>query len=163
MTKHMKHRSSDKSHRKVKQSLGSRIFDVVNIIFLVLLALTTLYPFWDSLVVSFSSLRSYLASDFHFWPAEWSFEAYEYMFNQSELWSSYLNTLIVTVVGTAINVLVTSMAAYVLSKDWLRGQRVFMFLIVFTMLFTGGMIPTYVVVDSLHLTNTLWAMILRLL
>ena len=101
--------------KKIKVSVGSRIFDTVNLIFLILLGLTTFYPFWDCLVVSFSSLKCYLATNIHLWPDEWSFEGYAY---------------------------------------------IFMFLAVFTMMFTGGIIPTYIVVKDLHLMNSLWAMIL---
>lgn len=152
--------TSREPKRKIETSLASKIFDVFNFLFLALIAFTTLYPFWDTAVTSFSSLRSYLATSFHIWPSEWSFEAYDYMLKQGDLWNSYLNTLFVTIVGTAINMIITAMAAYVLSKEGLKGQRIFMFLIVFTMLFQGGMIPTYIIVDTLYLTDSLWAMIL---
>ncbi len=143
----------------IKVSLGSRIFDVFNVTFLLLMALVTLYPFWDCLVVSFSSIKSYLSSGVHLWPSEWSFEGYSYMLTNKDLWVSYANSIFITVVGTAINMLITTMTAYVLSKKDLKGQRFFMFMAVFTMMFTGGIIPTYIVVKDLHLMNSLWAMI----
>lgn len=146
--------------KKIKVSVGSRIFDTVNLIFLILLGLTTFYPFWDCLVVSFSSLKGYLATNIHLWPDEWSLEGYAYMLKSFDLWRSYANSIFITVVGTLINMLITTMAAYVLSKKDLKGQRFFMFLAVFTMMFTGGIIPTYIVVKDLHLMNSLWAMIL---
>lgn len=145
---------------KIRKSAGSRVFDVVNVLLLCLLALTTIYPFWDALVVSMSSLKSYLSSPVHLWPSEFSFEGYSYMFSTPTLWSSYANTLFITVVGTALNVLVTIMASYVLSKNDLKGHRVLTFLAVFTMMFTGGIIPTYMVVKDLGLMNSLWSMIL---
>ena len=83
-----------------------------------------------------------------------------YMLKSFDLWRSYANSIFITVVGTLINMLITTMAAYVLSKKDLKGQRFFMFLAVFTMMFTGGIIPTYIVVKDLHLMNSLWAMIL---
>ena len=149
-----------KSGNHIKTSTGSKIFDVCNIIFLSLLALTTLYPFWDCLVVSFSSLKSYLSSGIHLWPSEWSLEGYQYMIANKELWVSYANSIFITIVGTVLNMLVTTMPAYVLSKKDLKGQRFIMFFAVFTMMFTGGIIPTYIVVKDLHLMNSLWAMIL---
>lgn len=82
------------------------------------------------------------------------------MLKSFDLWRSYANSIFITVVGTLINMLITTMAAYVLSKKDLKGQRFFMFLAVFTMMFTGGIIPTYIVVKDLHLMNSLWAMIL---
>lgn len=149
-----------KSGSHIKVSLGSRIFDACNITFLVLLALTAFYPFWDCFVVSGSSLKSYLSTNVHLWPSEWSFEGYQYMLTNIELWTSYANSIFITVVGTALNMLLTTMAAYVLSKKNLKGQRFFMFMAVFTMMFSGGIIPTYIVVKDLHLMNSLWSMIL---
>ena len=145
---------------RIRQSLGSRIFDVVNITFLVLLGLSTLYPFWDTLVVSFSSLRGYLSTSIHLWPSEWSFEGYIYMLTNKELWTSYANSIFITVVGTFINMVITIMTAYVLSKKELKGHRVLTFLAVFTMMFSGGIIPTYMIVKDVGLMNSLWAMIL---
>lgn len=144
----------------IKQSLGSRIFDIVNVTLLVLLAISTFYPFWDCLVVSLSSLKSYLFTNIHIWPSEWSFEGYIYMLKNVDLWISYANSIFVTVVGTLINMILTIMSAYVLSRKDLKGRRVLMFLIVFTMMFSGGIIPTYIVVKNLNLMDSLWAMIL---
>lgn len=144
----------------VKRSVGGRIFDAVNITLLVLLAITTFYPFWDCLVVSFSSLKSYLSTNIHLWPGEWSLEGYAYMIKSADLWVSYANSIFITVAGTLINMMITIMAAYVLSKKDLKGHRILMFLAVFTMMFSGGIIPTYIVVKELHLMNSLWSMIL---
>lgn len=145
---------------KIKHSLASRIFDVINVSLLLLLAFLTLYPFWDCFVVSFSSVRSYLSSGIHLWPSEWAFDGYAYMLAQKALWTSYGNSLFITVVGTGLNMLITTMAAYVLSRTYLKGRRVLMFIAVFTMMFSGGIIPLYIVVQRLRLMNSLWAMIL---
>lgn len=144
---------------RIQRSAGSRIFDGLNIAFLCLLALSTIYPFWDALVVSMSSLKSYLGTSVHLWPSEFSFEGYSYMLKTPTLWTSYGNTLFITVVGTTLNVIITIMAAYVLSKKELKGHRVLTFMAVFTMMFSGGIIPTYMVVKDLRLMNSLWAMI----
>ena len=149
-----------KNNNKIPRSLGSKIFDTFNLIFLFLLAFTTIYPFWDSLVVSFSSLKSYLSSSVHFWPGEWSLAGYEFMISDSLLWTSYGNTLFIALVGTTLNMIITIMTSYVLSKTYLRGQRVLNFLCVFTMMFSGGIIPTYMVIKDLRLLNTIWAMII---
>lgn len=145
---------------RIRRSFGSRLFDVINICLLVFLAITCVYPFWDTLIVSVSSLKSYLSTSVHLWPSEWSFEGYEFMLSNADLWTSYANSIFITVVGTIINLVVTVMAAYVLSKKNLKGHRVLTFLAVFTMMFSGGIIPTYIVVKDLHLMNTLWSMIL---
>ncbi len=145
---------------KIKKSFGSKLFDVINGTFLILIALATLYPFLDCLVVSFSSIRGYLSSGIHLWPVEWEFEGYRYMFNSKELWRSYANSFFITFVGTALNMLITVMGAYALSRPYLKGRRILMFVAVFTMMFSGGLIPTYILVRGLGLTNSLWAMIL---
>lgn len=145
---------------RIQESFGSRLFDAVNVILLILLAFSTLYPFWDTLIVSVSSLKSYLSTSIHLWPSEFSFDGYSYVFSNGELWSSYGNTLFITVVGTIINMVITIMTAYVLSKPALRGHRVLNFLAVFTMMFSGGIIPTYMIVKATGLMNSLWAMML---
>lgn len=149
-----------KNQNSIRRSTGSVIFDVLNIAFLCLLAFSTIYPFWDTLVVSFSSLRGYLSSSVHLWPGEWSVEGYAYMFSNPMLWTSYGNTLFITLVGTLINMVITIMTSYVLSKSYLRGHRVLTFLCVFTMMFSGGIIPTYMIIKDVGLLNSVWAMII---
>jgi putative aldouronate transport system permease protein len=149
-----------RARNKVRQSFGSRLFDCINLTVLVFLGLATVYPFWDSFIVSISSLRSYLGGSIHLWPSEFSFEGYKFMFQRQELWTAYGNTLFITIAGTLLNMLLTMMAAYVLSKKELKGQRVLMFLCIFTMMFSGGIIPTYIIVRSVKLMNSLWALII---
>ena len=149
-----------KTQNKIRRSLGSKIFDALNLLFLGLLAFSTVYPFWDSLVVSFSSLKGYLSSSVHLWPSEWSLEGYRYMFSNPTLWTSYANSIFITLVGTLINMVLTIMTSYVLSKNYLRGHRLLTFLCVFTMMFSGGIIPTYMVIKDVGLLNSIWAMII---
>lgn len=134
-------------------------FEVVNYIILTLIAFTTLFPFWDVLVTSFMDLKQYLSMQVHLFPRYFVLDNYRHIFSLGELWTSYGNTIFVVVVGTAVNMLVTVTAGFVLSRQALKGQRVFMFLITFTMLFSGGIIPTYMVVRQLGLMNKLWALI----
>ena len=145
---------------KIKQSFASYLFDVVNVVFSIVLAASCIYPFWDTLIVSFSSLKGYLGTSVHIWPSEWSFAGYAYMFGNKDLWLSYANSLFITVVGTFVNVIITVMTAYVLSKKNLKGHRLLTFLAVFTIMFSGGIIPTYIIVKEVHLINSLWALIL---
>lgn len=139
---------------------AGKVFDLFNYSILVFLAFITLYPFWDTLVVSLIPLDEYLRSNIHLFPETFTFEAYAYLFSMKELWNSYGVTLFVTIVGTFINMLLTITAAYALSKPQLKGYRTLMFLIVFTMLFSGGVIPTYLVVKNLGMMNTVWALII---
>ncbi|HML47226.1 MAG TPA: carbohydrate ABC transporter permease, partial [Clostridia bacterium] len=134
-------------------------FEVVNYVVLSLIACTTLFPFWDVLATSFMDLKQYLSIQVHIFPRYFVLDNYRHIFSMGELWSSYRNTIFVVVVGTTVNMLVTITAGFVLSRPALKGQRVFMFLITFTMLFSGGIIPTYMVVRQLGLMNKLWALI----
>lgn len=149
-----------KRKNRIRRSADSVIFDTLNLLILCLLAFSTIYPFWDTLVVSFSSLKSYLSSSVHLWPKEWSVEGYSYMLSNPLLWTSYGNTLFITIVGTCINMVITIMTSYVLSKTYLRGHRVMTFLCVFTVMFSGGIIPTYMVIKDIGLLNSVWAMII---
>jgi putative aldouronate transport system permease protein len=135
-----------------------RALDVLLYAFLGAAALVTLYPFWDVVVVSLVDLAEYARSRVHLWPRRVDFAAYRFILGSEELWRSYGVTVLVTVGGTALNMALTVVTGYVLSKR-LRGTRVIMFLIVFTMLFQGGLIPLYIVVRKTGLMNTLWALI----
>lgn len=148
-----------RSVNRIKRSVGSRVFDVCNTIFFILLGIVTLYPFWDALVVSVSPMPVYLSTKIHLWTPEISLNAYEAIFALPTLWTSYLNSIFIVCVGTVINLILTTMTAYVLSKRDLRGTRTIMKLIVFTMMFDGGLIPNYIIIRQLNLMNTLWALI----
>ncbi|MNI19718.1 L-arabinose transport system permease protein AraQ [compost metagenome] len=141
-------------------TFGGKLFQASNYLFLTLLGLTTIYPFWDSLVVSLMPLQESLSSNIHLFPKSVTIEAYQYILQMKGLWTSYGITIFVTVTGTSISMIMTIMAAYALAKRGLKGGRVVMFLIVFTMLFSGGLIPTYMVVKQLGLMNTVWSLIL---
>ena len=149
-----------KRKNKIQIPTGSKIFDIFNYIFLSIVGILTLYPFWDAFVVSLSPIEEYLKTSIHLWPTKISIEPYSYMLNLRELWISYWNTIIVTVVGTSLNMLMTIMTAYVLSKKDLKGQRIIMFFIIFTMMFSGGLIPLYIVIKNLKMMNSLAALII---
>ncbi|CAG7623979.1 L-arabinose transport system permease protein AraQ [Paenibacillus solanacearum] len=139
---------------------AGKLFDTFNYTLLALLALITLYPFWDTLIVSIIPLDEYLNASVHWLPKTITLGSYEYLFSMKELWNSYGVTIFVTVVGTAISMLLTVTAAYALSRTELKGYRVMMFLIVFTMMFSGGIIPTYLIVKNLGMMNSVWALII---
>ncbi|SFS46102.1 carbohydrate ABC transporter permease [Paenibacillus sp. BC26] len=139
---------------------AGKLFNSFNVVFLTIVAIVTVYPFWDTFVVSIIPLEEYLGSSIHLFPKAITFEAYTYLFSMNELWNSYGVTLFITVVGTALNMILTVLAAYALSRPSLKGQRVIMFLLVFTMMFSGGIIPTYLVVKDLGMMNTVWALII---
>ncbi|GAA3403222.1 carbohydrate ABC transporter permease [Paenibacillus hodogayensis] len=139
---------------------GSRLFDFVNTVVLLMLSLVTLYPFWDSFVVSITPLKESLSTSLHLFPRTVTFEAYRHILSIKQLWLSYRTSVIVTVLATLISMIATTLAAYALSKKSLPGGRSIMFAIVFTMMFSGGIIPAYLVVKQLGMMNSIWAMII---
>lgn len=142
----------------MKKKLG--IVDYIIYIVLGLLSITTIYPFINMLAVSLSPMSEVAQARFMIWPKKMTFDAYEYVIKYSNLWGAYRVTLFVTIVGTTINLALTILGGYVLSNKQLPGRGVLNKILVFTMLFSGGTVPLYMVVRSMGLTNTLWAMII---
>ena len=141
-------------------SIGSRIFDVFNVIFLILVAFVTLYPFLYIISVSISDLYAVKMGKVKIWPVGLDFTAYKICLQNPDIWRAYLNTILYTATGTGLTVLMSSMTAYPLSKRELYGKKVIMIYIVITMFFSGGLIPTYLLILQLHMVNTIWALIL---
>lgn len=142
------------------QSLGSRMFDVANILFLSLVSLVTILPFIYVLAISFASPGQVHQGGLILYPKEWSLSAYRYIFSTDTLTRSMLVSIYITVVGTAINLFFTSLMAYPLSRKSLIGRNPLLLMVLFTMLFSGGMIPTYFVVKGLGLIDTLWSLMI---
>lgn len=146
---------------RIRQSLGSRIFDVANIIFFILCMLLIIFPFFNILAISLTSNAEYMREPFIIWPKEVTFEAYKYLFSTPLIPRAYGITLIITVSGTLISTLVTSMLAYGLCRNNIRGHKFFMIYLLITMFFSGGLIPNYYnITKTLGLTNNLLALIL---
>lgn len=144
----------------MKQTLNEKIFGIFNTIILGMLAVVTLYPMLNVLAVSFSNNEFAVRGEVTIIPKGFTLTAYHYLFNFNTILSGYKNTFFILVVGTAINLLLTAMTAYALSKKDLIGRSFFLFMIVFTMMFSGGMIPHFLLVKNMGLMNSLWALIL---
>ncbi|MFE5321548.1 carbohydrate ABC transporter permease [Paenibacillus sp. NPDC056579] len=136
------------------------LFDLINYVLIVLACICMLYPFINVAAVSLSSYTAFVANPMLIWPKDFTLGAYEEILSHPILWKSYLNTIIVTVSGVIIGAFLYLITAYPLSKSHLRGRRLFMLLIVFTMLFNGGLIPNFYLMRSLGLLDTLAALIL---
>jgi putative aldouronate transport system permease protein len=143
-----------------KISIGSKTFDVVNYIILLLIAFVTLYPMYYIFIVSISSGDFISRGLISFIPRGITWEAYKLVFKNQDIWRSYINTIIYTGVGTLINVMVTALCAFPLSRRDFYGRSFFTVLITITMFISGGLIPLYLVVNQLHMTNTIWAIVL---
>ncbi len=145
---------------KIKKRRTWGLFDVIIVFFLTVLALITVFPLYYVLIVSVSDPEAVANHVPYLLPHAFDLESYRVVFTEGKFIKSFFNSVFVTVVGTIINMALSVFGAYALSKKKLIGRNFFLTLIIFTMLFSGGMIPFYLVVSSLKLNNTLWAMIL---
>ena len=146
--------------RGIQRSLGSRTFDIANITFLLLFAFITLYPFYYVLIVSISDGRYVVIGAIKHLPRGINLESYNVVLNKPIVPISYRNTIMYTVFGTFINVLMSAICAYPLSRKSFYGRKFFTGMIVFTMFFQGGLIPVYLTVKTLGMLNTIWAIVL---
>jgi putative aldouronate transport system permease protein len=144
-----------------KLSLGERTFDIINSLMLILLCVAMLYPFLYIAFASFSSASLLVAHrGLLFMPLGFSLEAYKAVFDNPMIGIGYRNTILYVVAGTCINIVMTSLGAYVLSRRNLYFKNSIMFMIVITMFFHGGLIPSYLLVNNLGLLDTPWALLI---
>lgn len=143
-----------------KPSRGELAFNVVNVLFLGVLAFSTLYPFIYVLSMSLSTQAEASRDGFHLYPAEVTLTAYKMVFSNPEILTGYLNTLFRTIIGTLLTVTLCCMCAYPLARKDMPHRGMFTFLIVFTMLFHGGLVPTYLLIKNVGLLNNRWVYIL---
>lgn len=118
------------------------------------------YPFYNAVLISFMTQSEYMRNTFNLFPKSLNLDAYRYVFANSRTWTGYRSTLIVVLLGVPLNMLLTTTLAYGLSRKKYPGKKIFNFLVIFTMYFNGGVIPMYILVKEMKLTNTLWSMIL---
>ncbi|CAI6048216.1 Melibiose/raffinose/stachyose import permease protein MelC [Paenibacillus sp. JJ-100] len=142
------------------QSRGDRVVEWVIYTILALVSIVVLYPVFFVGIASISNPESVIRGEVWLWPRNLSLFGYERLFANSELMKGYGNTLLYTVAGTLLNLMMTIAAAYPLSRPDFRGRTIFTVLIVFTMFFSGGMIPTYLLIKDLGMLDTFWVMII---
>ncbi|MDA3733268.1 carbohydrate ABC transporter permease [Niameybacter massiliensis] len=142
-------------------SKGDKIYTAIIGVFLTVIALLTLYPFWYVLIASLSSGKAVAEGSVYLYPIQTTFGAYKELIFKPEIWSGYANSIFITVVGTVISMTLTICGAYPLSKTYFKGGKTINFLVVFTMWFQAGMIPTYLNFIELGLRNT-WGVIIGL-
>ncbi|WP_409344094.1 carbohydrate ABC transporter permease [Paenibacillus sp. MBLB4367] len=136
------------------------LFDSINGLFLLALTLVVIIPFWYMLAVSLSPVSESLGGRFYLIPKEFLLEAYQYLFSTDRFVKSIGNSIYITAVGTVFNIIVSITLAYALSKKTLPGRKLILLMMLFTMVFSGGMIPKYLLIKWLGLLNTYWALIL---
>lgn len=143
-----------------KQTKSDKVFDILNYIGLMIILLIVLYPLYFIVIASFSSPDAVARGEVWFVPIGFNIEGYKKIFEYKDIWLGYGNSIVYTVVGTTINLLFTIPAAFAFSRRELVGRNIMMGLFTFTMFFGGGLVPTYLLMKSLHLTNTMWALVL---
>lgn len=145
---------------RIKDSTSYKVFTVVNMTALILMCAVMLYPFIMLLAQSFSSAGAINAGKVNLFPVGFNLDTYKVVANNDNFWRAYGNTVIYTVIGTTIAMVLTTTYAYVLSKKHLKGRGLLIGIAVFTMFFNGGIVPNYVLISSLGMKNTMWAVIL---
>ncbi|KOP65547.1 ABC transporter permease [Bacillus sp. FJAT-18019] len=146
--------------KAAKGDLDSRIFDTINIILLVAFTIIIVVPLWNVVVSSFSSGRSLAEGGFIFWPTEFSLENYQAVFRDAGIWQAFFISVAKTLVGVITHVFFCAMVGYGLSKKYVRGRKFYVAMGVVTMFFSGGMIPTYLLIKDLGLLNSFWVYII---
>lgn len=147
---------------KMHNTTAGRIFDFFNHIFLLLVAIITVVPFLYIVAGSFASETELATRSFFIFPNDITTDAYRYIFSTNSVIRSLGVSILVTVVGTIISMILTLTMAYPLSRRTMVGRNVILNLVLFSMLFSGGMIPTFILVRSLGLLDSIWALILPL-
>lgn len=153
-------RASNKQNNTIQSSAVDRIFTIINYTLLTIILIIVLYPLVYTLSASFSDPSAVITGKVVLLPVDFSLVGYQKLFNYPTIINGMLNSLFYTVVGSALSVVITFMAAYPLTRKDLPGRRFLTILFFFPMLFSGGLIPFYLVVRDLGLINTRWALII---
>jgi putative aldouronate transport system permease protein len=146
---------------QIKDTRGTKVFRAANGVFLTVLCVVTLYPFVNVIAKAFSNEGDISAGRVNLFPRGFNLVTFHAVVSDPAFWRDYKNTIVYTVVGTVIAIALTTTFAYALSRRDLPGRKAFIGFAVFTMFFSGGLIPNYIVVTQwLHLRNTIWAIVL---
>ncbi|TDQ42920.1 carbohydrate ABC transporter permease [Aureibacillus halotolerans] len=144
----------------MKETTQDRAFGIFVGLTLTVITIIVMYPLVYVLSASFSNPAAILRGELWLWPVEPTFEAYQSVMNNSDIWLGYRNTIIYTVLGTLFNLVLSVLVAYPLSRRDFHGRHVLTLFLVITMFFNGGMIPTYLLIRDLDMLNTIWAVII---
>lgn len=142
------------------RSTGDKLFDFGVYFILTLVLIIILYPLYFVVIASFSDPLSVMAGEVTFWPVNFNTESYRLVFKNSQVLTGYRNTILYTVAGTVVNLVMSIAAAYHMAQRNLKGKGLFIGMMVFTMFFAGGMIPSYINLNNLGMIDTFWVMII---
>ncbi len=145
----------------MKMTTDEKVFGVINTVFMLFIIFITLYPFWYVIVASFSDNSAVLTNrGLMLLPKGFNFNSYAKVLKNHMIYTGYCNTIIILVCGTVLNLIMTALGAFVLSRKNLKLKKLLMIIVVVTMYFDGGIVPLYLVVKNLGLINTRWALML---
>lgn len=145
---------------EIGRTRGDAYFDAANLVIMTLFLLVVAYPIYFVIIASVSNPFAVNGGDVWLYPVGFSFDGYEAIFRDDSIWLGYRNSVFYTVAGTTVNLLVTLTAGYSLSKKELIGKKPLSLFFLFTMMFNGGLIPTYILIKNLGMINTFWVMII---
>lgn len=150
--------------KTLKKSILSKLrnhwFDILNVIFFIVFSLITIFPIWFVIVGSFNNGVDYTAGGVYFWPREFSWDNYTVVLNDMRIWNGLKITVLRTVIGTISGLLFQSIVAYAISRPELKFRKLFYNFNLFTMFFSGGLIPTFMVIKMIGLLDSFWVYIL---
>lgn len=147
-------------HKGIKRGKPEIAFTIFNYIFFILLCIIMVYPFWHVIMMSLSSVEATAKGGVFLWPKGFNLDTYAKVFQDPSIWSGYLTTIMVTISGVFFGTLFTATTAYPLSKKDLPFSKLMLFLVLFTMLFSGGMIPGYLLMKNLGLIDNRLSLVL---
>lgn len=145
---------------KTKKLTGDRVFDIVNTMLILIITIIILVPLLNVVASSFAESRALAEGNFIFFPGKWSLDNYRAVFKDTSIWKAFGISVAKTLIGVVTHVFFCAMVAYALSKRDLRGRKLYTVMGVITMFFSGGMIPTYLLMKQLGLLNSFWVYIL---
>lgn len=142
------------------RSRNDKLFDWLNNLFFIVVSIIVIYPIYFMFIASFSNPDAVNTGQTFLWPKDITLDGYKEIFSNSRIWTGYKNSIIYALLSMVIRTSLTITAGYALSRKDLIGGNFFMMMIIFTMFFSGGLIPTYLIVRDMDMVNTVWAMIL---
>lgn len=149
-----------KPTRRLEKRRKIDVIDVLLFLFLTIWGLVILLPFVNVIAISFSSYKEYLETPLLLIPQQPELKSYQELFEDGRIWVGYRTTIIIVLIGVPLSLFLTSSMGYALSRNRFPGKKGILLLVLFTMIFQGGIVPLYLVMRDLHLTNTIWSVIL---
>lgn len=148
--------NSNALYKKPKKKI--KLFDAVNYVVFIIIGLIVMIPIWKVVVDSLNAVGVY---QFRLWPDKFTWDGYKTIIETEALYTPFINSVITTIVGTLLGLVLSTLGGYVLAQETLPGRNALANILLFTMIFSGGMIPEYLVMKELHLVNSMWILVVK--